>query len=452
MTQFIRMRSIQPVVFFLLLVLSVTCSTATAQTPQDSLVFTLDQAIATGLEQNFSIRISRNSAEISENNASLGNAGFLPRLSASGARELSVEDVTQQFVNNTGNTIDGAETRIWRGSVDLNWTLFDGLNMFIAYDRLQDLKELGMVEAQLQVEQTISNIIISYHNIIQQQKQLDVLTNTLEISQERIDIAKTRLDVGSGSRFDLLQAQSDFNTDKSAKLEQQIAVQNAKVALNRLLNRELSALLNTEPEIRVDGALEYASLVTDALNQNLELTASRIDEQVASKQIREITSEQLPQVDFRMSYNYQELTSDAGFLLLNQSQGLTYNLSATLNIFNALNTRRRKENARIALKNSRLQIEDQKQFVRSQLQQIYQDYLNALELVRLEEESVSFAMQTVEIAIERFRLGSINSIELREVQRSLINTESRLIAAQYRAKVAETELLRLSGRLVRQID
>jgi len=44
-------------------------------------------------------------------------------------------------------------------------------------------------------------------------------------------------------------------------------------------------------------------------------------------------------------------------------------------------------------------------------------------------------------------LGTINSIELREVQRTLISAESRLIQAQFEAKLAETELQRISGQL-----
>jgi len=79
---------------------------------------------------------------------------------------------------------------------------------------------------------------------------------------------------------------------------------------------------------------------------------------------------------------------------------------------------------------------------------VYQSYLNALRLIELEQQSLDIAEQSQEIALERFRLGTIDSIELREAQQTLINAENRLIIAQVEAKNAETELLRLSGQLV----
>jgi outer membrane protein TolC len=51
--------------------------------------------------------------------------------------------------------------------------------------------------------------------------------------------------------------------------------------------------------------------------------------------------------------------------------------------------------------------------------------------------------------MERFRLGISTTLELRETQKTLADSYNRLIAARYNTKVAETELLRLKGDLVK---
>ena len=69
--------------------------------------------------------------------------------------------------------------------------------------------------------------------------------------------------------------------------------------------------------------------------------------------------------------------------------------------------------------------------------------------LELEEENIKLAKENVYISVERFRLGISTSLELRETQKSLEDAYNRLIAARYNTKVAETELLRLRGDLVK---
>jgi len=425
--------------------------TLSAQDQDNDSLLTIKEAIFTGLENNYSIRIARNQAQISENNVSIGNAGFLPDLDAVGSRSFTRENVTQTFIDGSSNERDGAESKIWNGSLEVNYTIFDGLNTFITYDQLQELSKLGDAEAQVTIENTVNEIMVRYYDIIQQKKVLDVLKSTMEVSEERVNIAQTQLDVGSGSRFQLLQAKTDFNTDKAAVMEQRIVVKNARVELNQLLGRNVTQMFTIDENIPIDRELNFSQLQQGAMAQNVQLQTTRLDQKIADSEIKQIRTEQLPQLDIQFTYDYTDFQSTSGFLSSNKSNGFTYVVTGRMNIFDSFNKRRRIENAKIEQKNAQLAIEDQKNQIRSQLEQAYQDYMNALDLVELETENVDFARQRVDIAVERFRLGSTNSIELRESQRALTDTESRLISAQFRAKQAEIELRRLSGRLINSL-
>lgn len=414
---------------------------------QDTL--SVEEALAIGLNNNYSIQIAGNTSDIARNNKSLGNAGFLPSLSATGSRSYSIQNSEQEFAQGgiPNSSTKNAKSNTTNASATLNWTVFDGLSMFATYERLSELERLGEQEFRLTLENTVASILEAYFNIIRQQKIYDVLQSTVEVSEQRIQIAETRKDLGSGSEYDLLQARADLNADKAAVIRQEVQLNDAKILLNELLGRDINTEFTVQEVITVDEGMEYSELLQEALSNNKELTVSRINQQVAELEIKEVRGERLPEVDLNAGYSYNRTESGAGFIELNQTDGFNYGITTRINLFDGFNTNRRVQNARIRLKNQKLALEDQRQRVAASLSGEFKNYVNSLELVKLESENLTFAEQSLDIALERFRLGTINSIELREVQRTLISAESRLIQAQFEAKLAETELQRISGRL-----
>lgn len=412
----------------------------------------INEAIQIGLENNFSIQIARNNAAISENNNSLGNAGFLPTVTADGSITQRVQDSRTEFAPGTipNRNDEGAETTVTNYGVDATWTVFDGLTMFATADRLDTQADISNLQAQLQVEQTLADIISTYFQVVGQQQAYGVLENTLEVSQERIRIAETKLDLGSGSEYDLLQARADFNADRASLIRSGTGLKQAKVLVNQILANSVDLDFDVQANIELAEVLSLQSLLTDALAQNSELMISRLNERVAEAEIREITGEWFPQISLGGGYRYNKTEASQGFSELNETKGFSYGITARVNLFNGLNKNRRRQNAQIELKNEQLRQEEQELLITAQIRQIYEQYSDALSLIELEQENLQYTEQSLDIALERFRLGTINSVELREAQLSLLNAENRLISAQIEAKTAETELLRLSGRLISQ--
>ena len=428
------------------LVLMAICNTKA----QDTL--NIEQAIRIGLENNFSIRIARNNVEISENNNSLGNAGFLPTVTADASLNQRIQDNKTNFSSPAipdRNDI-GAETTVYGYGIDAEWTIFDGLTMFATSDRLEFEADLSELEAQLQVEQVLSDIIVTYFQLVGQQKANRVLENTVEISQERIRIAETKKDLGSGSEYDLLQARADYNEDRAALLRSGTGLKQAKILINQILADSVSICFNVQSNIELSEPLILQGLLEDAVTQNGELTVARLNESVAKTEIKEITGEWFPQISVGGGYGYNKTEASIGFTDFNETVGFNYGVTARINLFDGFNKKRRRENAQIEFKNEQLRLQEMELNVSAQVQQIYEQYSDALQLIQLEEENLQYTEQSLDIALERFRLGTINSVELREAQSSLLNAENRLISAQIEAKTAETELLRISGRLIQK--
>ncbi|MFH5833334.1 TolC family protein [Halalkalibaculum sp. DA384] len=423
-------------------------------TAQNQELLTLDQAIRISLDNNFSIQIARNNAAIDDNNQSYGNAGFFPELTAAASRSKRIEDSKSEFSGNSipDRDVKGAETTTTNATASLNWTIFDGLGMFTTYEKLGELKKLGAIESRLTIENNVAQIITAYFNIVRQQKIAEVLESTLEVSEQRIQIAETRKDLGSGSEYDLLQARADYNADRAAVIRQEVTLEDAKILLNELMGRNVESTFSVQSEIPVNTDLVYDEIITRALSGNIELALAKTNERVTELEIQEIRAERFPEIDLNVGYGYNLNESAAGFMELSQNKGFNYGLTARVTLFDGFDLERRRQNAEIALKNRRLSIREQEQRIKAGINSEFNNYLSALRLVELEEENLSYAEQTVDIALERFKLGTINSIELREAQRTLIDAESRLIQARFEAKAAEAELFRLMGIGSSQVD
>lgn len=419
---------------------------------QDTL--SIEIAITKSLEKNFSVMIARNKANIASNNNTYGNAGFLPILTADGAVTKRVEDNETQFSSPAlpDRNDEGAETTNYNYGIDATWTIFDGLTMFATKDKLLLQSDVGQEEARMQIEVLLADLVMAYYRIVGQQKANKVLQNTLDVSQERIRIAETKKDLGSGSEYDLLQARTDFNADRAALIRSGTILRQAKILVNQLLADSLYTDYKVSSTIVLGEKLNLDELMKDAFKANKDLILARLNEQIASTEIRAQQGDWLPQINVNGGYGYNKTETSAGFTDFSKTTGFSYGLTARINLFDGFNKNRERQNTRIQLKNSQLALEELRLNVISQIQQVYEQYKDALELIDLENENLAFTKKTQEIALERFRLGTISSVELRETQLSLLNAENRLISAQIEAKNAETELLRLSGRLLKQVD
>lgn len=424
------------------LVLLVLAGSAHAQD-----VLTLREAVDLALQNNYDIRIARNNIAITENDYALGNAGFLPSVSLSAGLGGTTANTQQTFLDGRSTERDGAQTNRQSAGLALQWTLFDGFGRFAAYNRLEALYDQQRVQALNTTENTLSTVIVSYYNLARQQQQLEVLEEAVAISEERLRIAELRRDLGSASELEVRQARLDLNTDRAALLRQETALVNAKADFNQLLVRPLALDYTVTDSIDITMTVPMATLLAEAEERNAALQLAEQERSVAALTLREIRAERFPSLDFSAGLNYSNLDAESGFLLSNRSDDVTYGLSVNFDVFNGFNRRRRAQNASVRIRNAELAIEDVRTLLQTDILRAYKDFENSLALIELEQENLGLARQNVAIGLERFRLGTITSVELREVQETLTRAQSLLLTAQFEAKRAETELLRLSGRL-----
>lgn len=415
-------------------------------------ILTLEDAIRIGLENNYAIKIAQNDQQIITNDATYGNAGFLPVLDAIANRNFSVEDAEQRFLEGPTRVIDNARSNVINASVNLNWTIFNGLGMFITLERLQELQKAGELNARIVVENTIAQISNNYYRLVLETERLRVFDNTMELSEQRLNIAQALYEVGTASKVEYLAAQVDYNADKSLLIQQQQILYDAKVDLNRLMGLGRDTNFSVIDKIIFAENLQLENLRQNLLISNSNLLFARKNRAIAELEMRELKAQRFPELSVGGGYEYNNLNAQAGFLLQNRSTGFNYGLTATFNIFDGFNQTRQIQNARIIMETSELQYQDLELQIDSELRKVFQSYNNSLVLLELENSNLEIARENAAIALDRYMLGRSTPLELREAQRNEVDAESRAINASYAIKIAEIEILRLTGNILETMN
>ena len=414
-------------------------------------MLTLEEAIQQGITKQYSIQISRQRERIAENENSLGNAGFLPTISGTASKNYTVSGLDQSFFGGLRPPLvqSGVRSNSSNAGLAMAWTLYDGQGMFVLRDRFKELQNLGAKQTESNIENLIALISTTYYDIIRQNLRVNNFKKGLEISNDRLKLAKDRYEVGQGSKVDYYSAQVDFNEDKALLIAQEQSFTNTKIGFNTLLVKDYKADFQIITMIDLMPKLALNELKTSALSQNPALISAILTKKINDLDTKNLQSQQKPQIDLLAGYNLNSVANGAGFgVEKGSSNVLNYGLRATFNIFDGYNQKRRIQNAKINAEIASLQIEDLKNNLLSTLERTYVTYENALNLIQLETENYAIAKQNIDIAFDRFKVGIATSYELREVQRNAVAAETRLIEAKFAAKSAEIELIRLSGNLM----
>lgn len=407
----------------------------------------LEQVIQIALENNFDIKLSKNSVDQAKNNFNRANAGMLPTVTGNFSTNNTVSNTKQTLSSGLTQERNGARnSNLVYGPV-LNWQVFDGFQMFARYDRLKELEQLGQATLKLTIQNTLADVINSYYDLVSQQQQIKALNEALTISQLRLKNSNNRFKIGKAAKLEVLAASVDLNTDTTNLLRQLDDYRSTKIKLNELLARDINTDFVVSDSIIISKNLLFADLQSAAAELNPTLQSALINKRIAEINLRQVKADRYPSINITSGYNFNKSTSELGFARTSNGRGLNYGLSASINIFNGYLQKRNEKNASLEIESSRLQYDKINQNITSQLSSLYQTYQTNLELVRLEQENLAVAKQNMDITLEKFKIGSVAPLEFREAQRNYINANARYTNSQFEAKLAEISLLQLSGKL-----
>jgi outer membrane protein TolC len=267
------------------------------------------------------------------------------------------------------------------------------------------------------------------------------------ISKQRVDLAQNRFSIGKASKLEVLNAKVDLNTDETLMQRQKELYANTKIQLNQQLARDLKIDFEVIPEIFVDESLLLLDLETLVINNNPQLIAEKIGKRISELELKQIKAARYPTVFATTGYTFGRSETSLGFNTSSRSQGFNYGFGASLNLFDGFNQNRNEKIGKLELKNAEVAIKVQEQNLLSMLGMTYQTYLTNISLIELEGNNEAIAKENLDITVEKYRIGTIPTIEFRTAQLNYINAKVRFSNAKFQAKLSEIILKQLSGNL-----
>jgi len=419
---------------------------------------TLSQAIEIGLENNYQISIAEKNIEIAKNNNTWKAAGRYPSINLnlsnnnSFAGQNNPASFLQEFTSLSGGL---------NGSVDGSYILFDGHKFKINKKRFEVLEKQSEGNVKIAIEQTIQNIILAYYNAAIQKENVNTVKELLKLSRDRIDYQKVKAEFGQAGKFDLLQSEDAYFNDSTSYLVQlngyEIALQNLSLTMGI---DDFNKRYNPTDGLTYDGSVyNFEDLKKKMLDSNQSLKNLYVTQSLTAIEIESAKSFNKPTVAVNGGLGLGGTVSSLNviepstFPVDNPNTQRNYNVyvnfTANYPLYDGGNRKRNIENATIQENIAQLNIEDFKRNLSTQLNNTLANYNNQVRLLELTSARVDNAKENISIAEERFKAAQINSFDYRTIQLNYLNATQSYLQAIFNLKNTETELIRLTGGLIR---
>ena len=410
---------------------------------------TLKSCLEKGLKNNYSLQIVRNEQQIAENNATRANAGMMPtvNLSAGYSGTLDNSNAIARGSESTSKDRNVMDHTV-RAGINAEWTVFDGFKMQANYQRLKELNLRSETQVRITVEDFVASLTAEYYNFIQQRLRMKNLNYAVALSKERLRIVHERYMIGNNSRLDLQQAQVDFNADSAQSLQQRELLASSRIRLNQLMcDQDMSSYYNVADSIiDVDRVLNFDELWASTLQNNADLLEAAHNMALADIDLKSVKSRDFPYVKLNAGYSYSFMNYDIASTVRRHDWGADFGMTVGFKLYDG-NRRREMRNAEIEYANKGLEQKNLRFTLYTTLADLWQAYENNKRLLDLERQNLIAARENYYIAHERYLLGDLSGIEMREAQKSLLDADERILVAEYNTKLCEISLLQLSGNI-----
>jgi outer membrane protein len=411
-------------------------------------ILKLSDAQTLVLENNFGLKIAEKNIELARNQVYKANAGMSPIIDWNTSFGTLFNQVNQRFVD--GRVIN----RLGRSlspisNLAMTYTLYDGRRMQAVFQRLETQSQLSAVQKQIQIQNTLSNVMQIYYTIQRLQSTENYLNEIIKYYEERQKLTEERWQIGRGSKLDFIQSKTDLSIQKTNITNVQQQLRNTKVELNGVLARNPTTDFTVENDEKLGGMYALQDLIEQSKTKNPEIQSIRKTEEINLIQQKEASSFKKPRINLNSSFGYNFNSNNAGLITYNQSIGLNTAITAQWRIFDGQTINRNIQATKINADIIQLQKADLQNRIENDLTSAFYQYESDKKIVEQEKENRALAAENLDISTEKFKLGASTILEINDAQTRYNTVLNRLVSAQYNVKISELNLLTISGGLLK---
>jgi len=412
---------------------------------------TLEQVIDLAAQHNFGLRIATNNRQVAQNNATWGNAGLLPRLDLNGNYSYGENSTKAEYAAIPPIETDAAWSRTYGGNVGASYVLFDGLRGQNTFKKAQSNFRLSDLAYRQEFENTMVNAITAYYEWVRLQEDAKIAAERFAITREQLRQTEGRQRYGQATEANRLNALTAYNADSTALVRSRLTIRKAILNLNTLIGKkeiDNGDIAETALTLRPD--FDFEKLLEKAQQNNINLLQVLNNISVADYDVKLARAARFPRVNLSATYALNDQANELGFLLSNQNQGWDLGATATYNLYNGSQTNTRIKNAKLALDNQEIALEQTRFLIEQDLLNAWLDYENNKTLAAIGENNVAIAKQSLDRTLRANRTGQTSDLEVRDAQRAYTQAQNALLTTQLNVKLSEYEVLRIAGLLVEE--
>ena len=399
-------------------------------------IWKLEECINYALDKNIQVKKSNLTSDQDQLYSNQAKSNRLPSLSASVSENLNwykgFDSATGQYGSSNGSnsTNYGVNTSVSVYNGDkLNARIKQAeINLQSSKYYSESVKEsvgLNILNAYLQV-------LYSYENVKNAEKQIESTT-------EQLALAKERMDLGVIASSDYLQIKSELSTEKStlATAQSQLAIDN--VTLEQFMELPVDPNFSVSSPNLESLLVEFVQpdaqeIYNLALGIKPEIKNIELTKESTALNVKIAKADYMPIISANagLSTGYSSLNSGSGYATqlndkVNPSVGLTFSIP----IFQKKQVKTNVGIANIAVTNAELDVINTKNQLRKEIEQACVNVASAKSQYTASLEQNQSSKESYDVTNEKFKVGLLNSVDFLVQKTSLITSESKLLQSKF---------------------
>lgn len=424
--------------FFRKSLLAAVLVSATALSPISASAETILGAMAKAYQNNSELNSARAGVRVTDENVAIAKSGYRPTVIGS----ASIDYTSTRRPGGTNNLTTGSF------GVQINQTLFDGF---------QTRNNVASAEASVRAsfeslrnteQNTLFDAVTAYMDVIRD-RQVAVLTErNLQFLTEQARAARSRFEVGEGTRTDVAQADASRSAAVAQLAAARAQVQSSEAVYLQVVGDQPKNLKGASPAAKLlPRSLNAATVAAESGHPAILATEQLVD--AAAFSVKSAEGALLPQVTASagLSRLDQHSSSDATGSPNGWANSANIGATLTVPIYQGGRVAAQVRQSKESLGQARIQVDVSRDNVRAAVTSAWGQYLASTSNVSAIRETVAASQLALTGVIEERNVGQRTTLDVLNAQATVINAQIALAQAERDSVVASYAILSAVGQL-----
>jgi len=390
---------------------------------------TLHGALAKAYQNNSTLNYDRAGVRVVDESVPLAKSGMRPRINATGTASLQTDNV--------------GEIRAGSFGIELAQPIFDG---FRTQNNVRGA-EARVRAAQAGLRNNELNLLVdataAYMDVIRARQIAALRGQNIEFLQEQLRSARSRFEVGEGTRTDVAQAEAAHQGALAELSTARAQARSAEALYRQVVGEDPASLQMPEPlRSLLPNGIDAAYSI--AFTEHPAISAREHEVDAAAFGVKVDEGALLPSLSATAGVSVN--TGDR-YGVSTDGQSASVGLRLTVPIYQGGESSARVRQSKETLGQARINVDVIRDQVRQAVATAWANYNAALETVRAGREALSAARLALNGVIEERDVGQRTTLDVLRGQEDVINAQITLLNAQREVVVASYAIASSTGRL-----